>query len=94
MSLPPGTRRLFASSTAIDPYRCPEWVIEHILEDGDSEDLRWLFQALPRAAVANWVEKYGDRRLSRRSRVAWRRLLNLDPDERQTMNMGEELWPL
>lgn len=94
MSLPPGTRRLFAPSTAIDPYRCPEWVIENILEDGDSEDLRWLFQALPRAAVADWVKKYGDRRLSRRSRVAWLRLLNLGSETSRPLNLEAELWPL
>lgn len=94
MSLPPGTRRLFASSTDIDPYRCPEWVIEHILEDGDSEDLRWLFHTLPRAAVADWVRKYGNRRLSRRSRVAWRRLLDLELDTAESGDEEGELWPL
>lgn len=93
MTLPANTHRLFAQESGIHPQRHSGWLIERVLEDGDSRDLRWLFQELPREQITEWVQRYGERRLSCRSRVFWRRFLKLDPAV--LINEGNEaLWPL
>jgi hypothetical protein len=75
--LPPGARRLFHgySSAARGDLglRC-----ERLLEDGDRDDLRWLFAAHGEAAVRGWLATRGARRLSGRSRRFWALVLDLD----------------
>lgn len=77
MTPPTATRRLFAPGTDLDSERHPGWLIERLLEDGDSDDLRWLFKAVPHAEIVDWLSRYGARRLSRRSQALWCMLLGV-----------------
>jgi hypothetical protein len=85
LSLPDGARRLFSAedletlgtslATPPDPAgtTSPELsrVIARLLEDGDSADLAWLSAAVGEPALADWLERHGERALSRRSLAFW-----------------------
>lgn len=91
--LPAATLRLFPHHQAADlafPEAVP-FVVGRLLEDGDRADLRWLFGALPEAAVAAWLASRGGRGLSRRSCAFWELAVGLAaaPDP-----AAAELWPL
>jgi len=83
--------RLFAPGAELDSERHQGWLIERLLEDGDSNDLRWLFQAVPLPAIAEWLRRYAGRRLTRRSRALWCTLLKVEPAPESPLS--EELWP-
>jgi hypothetical protein len=89
---PPATRRLFAPGAELDSARYHAWLIERLLEDGDTHDLRWLFQTVPRKTVADWLQHYGGRRLSRRSRSLWCAVLGVQ--NAPTSEIARALWPL
>lgn len=90
--LPAGARRLFPHHPEPpDPERHPDFVIERLLDEGDSADLAWLVGRFGEPRLAAWVAAHGGRRLSRRSRALWSLTLGVSP----TMPpAGGKLWPL
>ncbi len=74
----------------VDPERHAPWLMASLLEEGDSEDLRWLVARFGVDRLGRWVSDRGERQLSTRS-LAFRRLVpNRDGDSEA---VGEELWP-
>lgn len=73
MMLPAKTQRLFAHYGEIERLleQYPEFVIGRILEEGDSEDLRWLFGCVGPSEIRAWLETRGARQLSHRSCCFW-----------------------
>ena len=93
MSLPEGTRRLFAHyEPASWGQQTAAFLLERLLEDGDGEDLRWLTTTFPEQRLASWVERRGSRRLSQRSRRFWEAILAVEAGP-AAVDRGE-LWPL
>jgi hypothetical protein len=90
MTLPEGARRLFPPDVAVAPEA--DLVVERLLEEGDSSDLRWLAGQRGEAALGEWFERCGGRRLSRRSRAFWALVLDRAPSP--PAPGAEELWPL
>ncbi|MDX1999495.1 MAG: hypothetical protein SF066_17390 [Thermoanaerobaculia bacterium] len=90
MTLPEGARRLFPPDLAVLPEG--DFVIERLLEEGDSADLRWLASHRGEAALGEWFGRCGGRRLSRRSRAFWALVLDRAPS--LPAPGAEELWPL
>jgi|HubBroStandDraft_3_1064219.scaffolds.fasta_scaffold00658_2 hypothetical protein len=81
-SLPEGARRLFSAEDLETIETAPaapagatgpelSRVIARLLEDGDSADLAWLSAAVGEPALAAWLERHGERALSRRSLAFW-----------------------
>jgi len=68
------------------------WLISVLLEEGSTNDLRWLIDRFGLDALREWFEQRGGRQLSRRNRAFWRIVLDTEahPDERG----GSDLWPL
>ncbi|MGH9380093.1 MAG: DUF6922 domain-containing protein [Thermoanaerobaculia bacterium] len=91
MTLPHGTRRLFPTDEAASAAAHPDWVIERVLDEGDSEDVAWLFRTFGRADVDTWVRARGGRRLSLRSRRFWERVLGAAASPCHPL--AEALWP-
>ena len=52
-------------------------IIERVLERGNWEQTRWLFETYGESMVADWVRKHGFRLLSKRSFALWRLALNI-----------------
>lgn len=102
--LPPGTRRLFPHGEVELVRRDPEtgrlphaaWLIGRLLEDGDSEDLRWLAGEMGEAELARWLTERGRRQLSHRSRAFWELVLApaAEPETAAEPSASRELWPL
>lgn len=71
--LPPRTRRLFAHYEEPESiaHRAPTFVIGRILEEGDSDDLEWLFAQFSEDDLLSWLSQRGARQLTRRSRLFW-----------------------
>lgn len=91
-TLPEGARRLFPHYDAVDLDATPSLVIGRLLEDGDGEDLQWLFATFGEEAVRHWFAERGGRQLSARSRAFWRLVLGVEP--RASVPGSEDLWPL
>jgi hypothetical protein len=53
-------------------------IIERILERGSWGQIRWLFKTYGETRVADWVQKYGFRLLSKRSFALWRLTLGIE----------------
>jgi hypothetical protein len=62
------------------------------MEEGDGEELRWLLAAVGRAPLAALLAAHGGRRLSRRSRAFWSRVLGVASAPGHPL--ARELWPL
>jgi alpha-D-ribose 1-methylphosphonate 5-triphosphate synthase subunit PhnH len=67
-------------------------VLARLLEDGDRNDLAWLFAALPESEVAAWLGLHGGRKLSRRSAAYWQTVLGVAAGAPATDRA--DLWPL
>lgn len=91
MRLPEGTRRLFALDEDTDPGAHPWWIIGRVLDEGDSEDLAWLFAAFGRSEIEAWLRRRGGRRLSLRSRRFWSAALGVPAAPPHPL--AEALWP-
>lgn len=89
-TLPDGARRLFAGDADVDPGS--DFVVERLLEEGDSADLRWLAAHRGEAALGDWLGRRGGRRLTRRSRAFWTLVLAREPSA--VPPLTPELWPL
>lgn len=91
--LPEAALRLFAHDT--EPHTlvetAPEMVMGRLMEEGDSQDLRWLIANFSETRLSEWLDKH-DRRLSRRSRAFWQSLLNR-PDLGNSRS-ADDLWLL
>jgi hypothetical protein len=94
LTLPAGTRRLFAhwDEGDLTPGRASSLILARVLEDGDAADLAWLFSAFPEAEIAGWIARHGGRRLSRRSRAFWSAALGVNAGPPRPES--EALWPL
>jgi hypothetical protein len=90
--LPAVACRLFPHQLeAPDPKRYPDFIIERLLDEGDSADLAWLVRRFGEAQLATWVAAHGARRLTRRSLALWSLALDV---EGPPAAAGGELWPL
>jgi len=92
LSLPAGTRRLFPGHGDLGGATSTDFLIGRLLEDGDGADLTWLFATLGETRVGRWFRQRGGRQLSRRSRLFWGRVLEVDSGT--NVEIGGELWPL
>jgi len=93
LSLPAAARRLFSDhGDTLDLDTHAPYVIGRLLEDGDREDLAWLFGTYGRERLAAWLRRRGARQLSRRSRAFWR--LILDEPTTEDSDIFGALWPL
>jgi hypothetical protein len=97
--IPPGTQRLFPDFSPEETAELlppPGFLLSRLLEDGDSADLRWLFATLPESTAAEWLERRGARRLSRRSRAFWEVVLGRRAGGREpgVTAVKEALWLL
>lgn len=89
--LPAGACRLFPHHPEPpDPDEHPDFVIERLLDEGDSADLRWLVARFGEPRLRDWLAAHGDRRLSRRSLALWSLALGVEAPPRSP----RDLWPL
>ena len=93
-ALPSSARRLLPhyDGSALASPGAASTLIARLLEDGDREDLRWLFTTHAEPAIAAWLAARGGRALSRRSRAYWSRVLGISP--LPAPPAARELWPL
>jgi hypothetical protein len=92
--IPPAVLRLFPHHP-VESLLTPEGrslLIARLLEDGDRQDLAWMWSVIDPSEVRAWFEARGGRQLSRRSRTFWEVLLGLT--HRPSPTPAEELWPL
>lgn len=90
-ALPAGARRLFPHHPEPpDPDEHPDFVIERLLDEGDSADLRWLVAHFGEPRLRAWLGAHGARRLSRRGRTLWSLTLGVEGLSRPP----HDLWPL
>ncbi len=67
-------------------------VLARLLEDGDSNDIAWLFTVLPEDEISAWLTARGERKLSRRSAAFWQAVLGVSAG---FPALGRpDLWPL
>jgi len=87
LSLPEGTRRLFAhyEDETLDLRHGRALILTRLLEDGDVADLAWLTSTLPEAEIADWFGRHGGREL-------WRVVLGREPSP--VHPEAQALWPL
>lgn len=89
--LPAGALRLFPHhAVPPDPDEHPDFVIERLLDEGDSADVAWLVARFGEARLRAWLAVYGARRLSRRSRALWSLTLEVEDPP----HPAHDLWPL
>lgn len=107
---PDGTKRLFperdaallealtggVAETGAEPADAADFVIGRLLEEGDSDDLRWLVASLSEERLSDWLERRGTRQLSRRSYLFWRALIGAGSQATEPHRglLREALWPL
>jgi hypothetical protein len=90
-ALPAGALRLFPHHPEPpDPARHPDFVIERLLDEGDSADLAWLVARFGEPRLRAWLAAHGGRRLSRRSRALWSLTLGVEAPPPP----AHDLWPL
>ncbi len=94
LALPPASCRLFAhyarDRLAVD--QALDFVIGRLLEEGETDDLKWLARAVSEEHLAEWLRHRGGRQLTRRSRCFWQVVLG----SRVTPPAFDpaQLWPL
>ncbi|MCG8457294.1 MAG: hypothetical protein MI919_13545 [Holophagales bacterium] len=70
------------------------FLIERLLEQGDSTDLRWLSSWVSEDELRQWLGGGGSRKLSRRQGRFWAWVLDVDCEEPEARAAAAELWPL
>ena len=92
--LPEDARRLFVHYGESEDLaeNAPGLVMARLMEEGDSDDLRWLNDTYSEAKITEWLAQYGHRQLSCRSRSFWLSLL--DRPGLATSGTADELWLL
>lgn len=96
-ALPEAARRLFSEpppAVDLNLEAHGPFIIGRLLEDGDGEDLSWLSENVPEAALASWVRDRGRRQLSRRSAAFWSLILAQSPETPAGAEIAEMLWTL
>lgn len=93
-SLPEDTLRLFAHYDEAEslPEIAPGFVMARLMEEGDSDDLRWLTDHYSEKQIGEWLDQHGRRQLSRRSLSFWQALLHRPAPS--TPGTEGELWLL
>jgi hypothetical protein len=88
---PTGTARLFPHQTTGVPLEQDSraFLIARLLEEGETDDLRWLNSVVTAAELADWVRSRGPRQLSERSLRFWALMLGAEVDD----GPGDALWP-
>jgi hypothetical protein len=78
--LPPSTRWLFPEYDFehMDPQTFFHVIAERILNRGSWAEIRWLLDTYEREKIANWIQRYGYRRLDRRTLHFWCWMLGID----------------
>ena len=89
--LPPSIRTRLALDVDLTVQGHDNILIGRLLEEGNREDLRWLFAELGREAISRWFETQGGRALSARSRALWEVVLGTSAPENA---LAKKLWPL
>lgn len=92
--LPEQTQRLFAHYGEPENLaeNAPGLVMARLMEEGDSNDLRWLTDTYSEKQITEWLVQHGHRQLSCRSRSFWQSLLN--QPALATPDTTDELWLL
>ena len=92
---PFSTGRLFPELAREDLARFAlgAFVIGRLLEEGDTQDLRWLTRVVGEQELRRWLAERGPRQLSRRSRAFWSLLLSRSPTRTSTADRESPLWP-
>jgi len=92
LQIPPSTKPFFQEYRfdQLDPVEHRELVIERLLAYGNREEIHWLYQTYGRDQLAQWVSKYGVRRLPRLRYNLWCVLFKLQPD---TKTLAKRIWP-
>ncbi|MBZ0113767.1 MAG: hypothetical protein K8J08_14985 [Thermoanaerobaculia bacterium] len=89
--IPDSVRARFPDHDALDLLGHPGFLIGRLLEQGDSQELAWLFDAVSHSEVAAWLSRHGGRVLSARSRALWEQVVGpVSPPP----TLAAELWPL
>lgn len=93
-NLPSGATRLFAHYDDLESLvdSAPEMVLARLMEEGDSDDLRWMTTVYSESQIARWFSHQGSTQLSRRSGSFWS--LVLDRTSTADRDTTDELWPL
>ena len=94
MPLPPAVARRFAAydAASLSEPAHHAFLVARLLEEGEADELRWLFAAIGRAGVAEWLAAHGGPALSRRSRAFWSEVLGVAASPPRPL--ARELWPL
>jgi len=66
------------------------FLLERLLEEGESADLVWLTSVISLEELQDWVRDRGRRQLSRRSRMFWTQVLDVEFETDPPA--GEALW--
>ena len=92
--LPAAVERRFFAQDAATLLRAEhrDFLVSRLLEEGDGDELRWLFARVGDEAVASFVARRGGRQLSRRSRAFWSAVLGVPAQPAAALQ--HELWPL
>lgn len=67
-------------------------LVEKLLEEGDSLDLRYLAAEIGEAELAEWFRVKGGRRLAARSRIFWSLLFDCPVPAPNPL--ADQIWPL
>ena len=70
------------------------FLIERLLEQGDTTDLRWLSSQVSEDQLRRWLGGGGSRKLSLRQSRFWAWVLDVDCEEPESRAATDELWPL
>lgn len=93
ISVPAHSKRLFPDQLPdLETSGGRALAIETLMENGDSEDLRAFLGFVPEEEWASWLQTYGGKRLSRRSRTFWSWILKKESSSPHPLS--EEIWPL
>jgi hypothetical protein len=92
--LPPAVHARFAAyeEGALRAAEHRGFLFARLLEEGEGDELRWLLATVERGELAAWYAAHAGAALSRRSRLFWAAVLDVDaPSPRP---LARELWPL
>ncbi len=88
--LPPAKAEDFTAEEAAALSGSGDFILSILLEDGSSQDLRWLGENFAETSLVRWVEDRGQRQLSKRSLAFWQRVLGVSAQPPAAI--AEALW--
>jgi hypothetical protein len=89
--IPDSVGARFPDHNALDLLGHPGFLIGRLLEEGNSQELRWLFDTVGSSEVATWLSRHGGRVLTARSRALWEMAIG---PVGSLPALASELWPL